>query len=352
MKRVLVAAWAGSNNLGDELLLEATIRMLRRRKADPVVISVDPDRTSREFDVEAVPHLNPLALRRAFESAAAMVFGGGGLLQDETSAWNLPYHLARLRMADRRGLPWAGIGLGASGITTERGRRQVQRGLTHHTEIVARDEESKDDLEDLGIQRVILGADLAWLLEPSRVAADDVITVTLRLPQSGRLLPGAITRPRGRDPEWVRTMAAALDGLARSMECSIRFVALESGSDDVLHRQVAAHVTVPHDLLTPTRQELLATMAASRGCVSMRYHGIITAAMAAVPGVALTFSPKLAAIAGDLGLPAIAPTPAALERLPDLLASPRPEAIAARAAGLRTRARVSEQAIDRLLGLS
>ena len=90
-------------------------------------------------------------------------------------------------------------------------------------------------------------------------------------------------------------------------------------------------------------------MAASRACVSMRYHGIVTAAMAAVPAVALTFSPKLAAIAGDLGLPAIAPTPSAIGHLPGLLSSPKPEAIAGHVDRMRLRAKASEAAIDRLL---
>lgn len=350
MTRVLVAAWAGSRNLGDELLLEATIGILRSNNTDPVVISLDPARTSAEFDVEAVPHLNPVTLRRAFDSADAMVFGGGGILQDETSAWNLPYHLSRIGMADRRGLPWVGIGLGAAGITTARGCRQVTKALRNHVEIVARDEDSRAALEELGVERVTLGSDLAWLLESPEVPTDDVVTVTLRLPQTGRWLPGALARPRGRDRAWTETMAAALDQLHRATGFAIRFVAFEAGSDDVLHRQVASRLTAPHELITPTRQNLLATMAASRGCISMRYHGIIAAGMAGVPGVALTFSPKLAAIAGDLGLPAIAPTPAATLRLSDLLASPRPDAIKALADELRERARASVRAVERLVG--
>ncbi len=349
MTRVLVAAWAGSRNLGDELLLEATLRLLRGRAVEPVVISVDPARTSAEFDVETVSHLNPLGLRKAFDSVDAMVFGGGGLLQDETSAWNLPYHLARIRMADRRGVPWIGIGLGASGITTARGAQQVRNALRNHHEIVVRDHDSMRVLEALGVERLTLGADLAWLLTPPPTTPEDVITVTLRLPQSRRLLPGALARPKGRDREWVGATASALDRVADETGHEIRFVAFEAGSDDVVHRQVAAAMAAPRHLLSPARSDLLAVMAAARGCVSMRYHGITTAAMASVPGVALTFSPKLAAIAGELGLPAIAPTPTAMGHLGDLLASPRPESIAVHAADLRRRATASVDAIDRLL---
>ena len=65
----------------------------------------------------------------AFDDADAMVFGGGGLLQDESSAWNLTYHLSRVGMADRRHLPWVGVGLGAAGITTRRGERTVADAL-------------------------------------------------------------------------------------------------------------------------------------------------------------------------------------------------------------------------------
>ncbi len=346
MTRVVVAAWAGSKNLGDELLLEATIRMLRARGMEPVVISVDPERTAEEFDVEAVHHLSRRALAAAFDGADAMVFGGGGLLQDETSAWNLGYHLSRVRNADRRGLPWVGIGLGAAGITTTRGERTVRRALRHHRMLVVRDALSHDRLHDLGIPNVALGADLAWTLPRPATEPADVCIVTLRLPQTSRWVPGAISQPKGRTPEWEATMAESLDRVHEVTGWTIRFVAFEAGADDVLHDRVAERMASPSESVIPTRTALLSTIGAARAIVSMRYHGIVTASMVGVPGVAVTFSPKLGGVADSLGLPAAPPTIAGIRTIPALalaLASvDASEEIA--------RASVNGQALDLLAG--
>ncbi len=88
--RAVVAAWVGSTNLGDELVFSVLRRLLADRGVEAAVPSLDPVGTAAAHQVEAFGHLDPRGLRRHLQSADARVFGGGGLLQNETSIWNLP----------------------------------------------------------------------------------------------------------------------------------------------------------------------------------------------------------------------------------------------------------------------
>src|SRR5690606_29444732 len=107
--RAAVAAWVGSANAGDELVHAG----LRRHLAD---LGVEP----------VVGGRARLVAGAALGRVDALVLGGGGLLQDETSDLNLPSHLAPVLAAR---VPAAGVGLGAGPLVTRAGRALVRRAL-------------------------------------------------------------------------------------------------------------------------------------------------------------------------------------------------------------------------------
>lgn len=90
-----VAGYYGFRNAGDEAILEAIARELKARGHQVVALSGDPRRTREEHDLKAFHRLNPLALL----GADLWLLGGGGLLQDATSALSLTYYLSVLRLA-------------------------------------------------------------------------------------------------------------------------------------------------------------------------------------------------------------------------------------------------------------
>ena len=299
--RAVVAAWVGSTNLGDELVFSVLQRLLADRGVKTAVPSVDPPGTAAAHQVEAFGLLDPRALRRHLRSADALVFGGGGLLQDETSIWNLPWHLSRIRAARRAGLPWAGVGLGASGLTTPGGRRRVAAALVDHTVVTVRDQPSAEMLTGLGVPRVVRSADLAWLAEPPDRRGSGILAVCLREPQTARWRPGALGAPARTPEATISALASAIDATVTSTGLSTRFVALDPVADHRLHCQVAERMTTPADTHRPTLDGLLAEFADVEVVVTMRYHGAVAAALGGATVTTLSLSPKLAALAGDLG---------------------------------------------------
>jgi polysaccharide pyruvyl transferase CsaB len=300
---VLVAGWVGSTNLGDELVLAGLLRHLRDLGAQPVVLSVDPDATARDHGVEAVRSGGPAALVAAAGGCDALVLGGGGLLQDETSPFNLPFHLARAWAAALRRLPRAGVGLGAGRLDTALGRRLVRASL-RGMPVSVRDPGSADLLAALGLPRPVVAADLALALPDVDVAPADRVVVCLRpWAGGGGLLPASV-RARLAPPQDAGALAAtagALDELHARTGLVPHLVALQADRDGPLHDAVADRMTAPVTTARPGLAALPAEVASGRVVVAMRYHGALCAVLAGRPAVLVGYSPKVDALAAELG---------------------------------------------------
>ncbi|MGH3442668.1 MAG: polysaccharide pyruvyl transferase family protein [Nitriliruptorales bacterium] len=356
--RALVAGWIGSTNLGDELVFAGLRRHLAARGVEVTAIAVDPLRTIEDHGVRTADHDDPAGIWGAVGRADVLVFGGGGLLQDETSPFNLPYHLARVWAGRLRHIPWAGVGLGAGPLRTVLGRRLVAASLGSATALSVRDNHSARLLEGLRIRDVTEAADLALALPEPAVEVEDTATVCLR-PWSGAggLLPVSVRARRDPTPEWfVPAAAAALDRLAKESGLRIRLVALQADRDGPLHDEVAARMDAAVTVARPGLEDVVAEIARGRIVVSMRYHGGIAAVLGGRPAVLLGYSPKVDALADELGAGAVGLgwSPDDLHRLVEaasaLLGDPRAEeAVAGARARLQERERRNGEVIDRLL---
>jgi polysaccharide pyruvyl transferase CsaB len=297
----VISGWAGSTNLGDELLGLALVRKVRACGVDPLVVSIDPDLTRTRFAVDAIDHRRWPAIVGAIGRADALITGGGSIIHDVTSKLNLPYHLARPRLAAALRTPFSAVGLGIGPLTTGAARWMTRRVLGRARTVGVRDEASADLLRELGVERVAVGADLALALPiPQVPVTPDRMVVSLRPPIPGGLLPVA-SRANRADEEWVEAMAAALDRAAELTGLAVRFVPMQTDRDDAVHRQVAARMRSPVTHAGPTLGTILDELAACRVVVSMRYHGAIGALMGARPAVLLEYTPKVGALAAEVG---------------------------------------------------
>lgn len=306
--RVLVAGWIGSTNLGDELVLAGLLCHLRALGVTPVALSVDPAATGRDHGVEAVRSGGPAALLAAAGSCDVLVLGGGGLLQDETSPFNLPFHLARTWAAAVRRLPRAGVGLGAGRLDTTLGRALVRASL-RATPVSVRDAPSADLLASLGLPRPVVAADLALALPDVQTPAKDRVVVCLRpWAGGGALLPASVrarlagTRDGAAAPDpALQATAHELDRLHDATGLVPHLVALQPDRDGPLHDAVAARMTGPVSTARPDLAALPGEVGSGRVVVAMRYHGALCAVLAARPAVLVGYSPKVDALAAELG---------------------------------------------------
>lgn len=349
-----MAGWIGSTNLGDELVFAGLRRRLAAAGARVAAISLDPAATRTAHGVGAVAHTDLPGLWRAVGTADALVLGGGGLLQDETSLANLPYHLSRPLLARLRATPWAAVGVGVGPLGSGLARR-LAGSLGRAVAVSVRDRPSAALLSSVGVAGVRLAADTALNLPaPAACPADRIVACLRPWGRTGRL-PVTGGRLAASTPDWFTVgAAAALDAASTTTGLEVRLVALDGDRDARLHTEVAGMMRAPVSCAAPDRDGLLEEVAASRVVVGMRYHAGIAAALAGRPCVLLAYSPKVGALAADLGGGArwrtwspqgVAGLPTAVRKMVD-----RDGDMAEAATRLRQREEVNGRVVERLLG--
>jgi polysaccharide pyruvyl transferase CsaB len=298
--RVLVASWLGSTNLGDELLFTALTRQLRARGVEPVGISTDPSATTATHGVEAVAHLDVAAWWSTARDAGRLVLGGGGLLQDESSRWNVPYHLARVGVGRAARARTVAVGLGGGELHAP--SRALVRAALRSVPIGARDRATVEQLRALGCTDVRLTADLALSLPPPTTTPEDELVVSLR-PRNvgGGWRPAAGNWQRGLPTDaQVDAIARTLDELADALGLALRFVALQADRDGPLHDAIADRVRrVAVTTVRPTVGTVLEEVARGRLVLGMRFHAAVAGLLAGRPVLAATYSSKVAELAAD-----------------------------------------------------
>ena len=312
--RIAVAGWFGSDNLGDELILRSLVGCLRARGVEPVAISIDPEETDRIHGIDAVAHPSPLdypKLRRALRETHGLVVAGG-LIQTETSVWNIPFHASRLHSA--RHLTGCAVGLGVGRVGGPLAV-PIARGVLRRLQaVVVRDHDSADRLLGWGLRNVRIGSDPVIGDRVDEVAPDDTICVILR-PPNRRGIGTAATKAAPPSPAGAADLAGALDAVSNSTGLSIRMVAFQDSRDTPIHRSIAERLGSGAELVSPGLTSVLEEVGRSRLVITMRYHGAIAALLHGRPAVLLDYSPKMASLAAEGGQ--WAPLLNPLEREPD-----------------------------------
>jgi len=321
-RRVLVSAWIGSENLGDELLFACLKRRLLELNTEVEAVSKDPAATKRLHNVPAVHHYDYAGVCQALLRSDALIFGGGGLLQDGTSALSLPYHLSRIMLAKALRVPFIGLGLGVGPIRLRASPSMLKFALRGHHGLTVRDEASAKLLRKYGISDVRVTADTVFSLNPPTAPARDQINLALRSYRHG-LIPERYRLNSG-DDRLESTLARALDDVARRTRLHLRFLAFEGRRDELFNRRVAAQMaTKDVSFASLHLGNVMEEMGRARLTIAMRYHGGVTSIVAERPVVLIGYAPKVAALARELGddCKYIAHEPEAIANLPQLVDS-------------------------------
>jgi len=300
--RILVSGWVGAANVGDELIFRSLAGKLHSRGVQVQVMSTDPQATRHLHGVEAVGWYDAPGVVRAIVQSDGVILGPGGLLQDETSIWNLPAHLHRIFIAKMARTPVLGLGLGVGPLNSRLGRR-LARAALGSTPITVRDTESAALAAETGLSDVTVTADMAFGLPIADVEPSDRIVASFRpFSGGGGIVPARQADLRSLGPnERVIAAATALDDLSHRTSLPIHLLGFEPERDAAHHRFIAERMTAPVTTAIATVDSAFEDVARARLVVAMRYHAVVSAIMAARPTVVIAYSPKVRAAAESLG---------------------------------------------------
>jgi len=149
---VLLCGYFGYGNTGDEAILSASLAALRRE--DPsrpiTVLASHPRRVARDHGVRAVGRFAPFGVIRELVRCQTLLFGGGGLLQDDTSLRSLLYYTALLRLGRVMGKEVILRAGGVGPLTRPISRRLAVKAL-QGVAVTVRDPASQILLASLGV---------------------------------------------------------------------------------------------------------------------------------------------------------------------------------------------------------
>lgn len=295
--RVALAGYYGFSNLGDELLLRASIEALERAgvgREEIVVLSNDPEGTSRDRGVASVSRWSLREVLVALTKSRTLLLGGGGLFQDSTSLRSCLWYWGLVRLARLCGArPWA-LGQSIGPLRSPVARWSTRDALRSCRPLHVRDAPSMAWAERLGL-RATHGEDLALTLEtPSREdrPREDRPTLLINV------------RPHADAGRFVEVIAPHVAAHARHGEAV--GVALSPEDEALLAGLREEGSLALSRVVRPTNMDDAAALwgGASRA-VGMRLHFAVLSALFDVPLAVSPYDPKVSAFAARVGAPCI-----------------------------------------------
>lgn len=327
--RFLLSGYYGYDNAGDEAVLAAILAQVSEQApgCEFVATSGAPDTTTKlhasaQYGLRCVGRDDFGGLWREIKQCDVFVSGGGSLLQDVTSLRNIVYYTGLIRLAQLARKPAMIYAQGIGPLKKPLSQKLTRAALqSKNTRVIAvRDPGSKALLEKIGVRKNIeVTADPVWALRPQggtthqRQNGSPVWMVSLR----SWLNAGV--------PDAEAALLATIREAAKAQNATLRFLAMQPARDRALTEALGV---APQEILATENMHPREIMALTSQCdlmIAMRLHALIFAAAQGVPCVAVSYDPKVSALAKLISAPVVAnASPEELAKLHAVNTAPPP----------------------------
>ncbi|WP_448522569.1 polysaccharide pyruvyl transferase family protein [Pseudothermotoga sp.] len=163
MRTATLFGYYGYDNLGDELLCEESIKLLREARFDRIYLLLKREKVKNFSQPQVVPidRFNPFQILKVIVKSDVVVCGGGGILQDQTSVKSLLYYASIVLIASMFRKPVLLLA-NSLGPLKHKVSKCVVRSLLKRKNVffIARDEASYRYAKIVGARNASLGTDL------------------------------------------------------------------------------------------------------------------------------------------------------------------------------------------------
>jgi polysaccharide pyruvyl transferase CsaB len=275
-KRLVIAGYYGYGNLGDEAIRVALCAALSKREClQPIWLVSQPQ------DTNEVNRARPLAIFAGLRRSAALILGGGGLLQNKTSTRSLLYYLSLILLARSLRRPVFLLGQGIGPINGCFAQAMTRFALSKVRYIGCRDRGSLDFVQSLGLKGMLDG-DLFFLTPPWEELLEeehkDKMRIVLSLKGTGE----------------AKQFIALLKGINARRNVSFVFLTFFPAEDRSLAESIVQQLDFPCRIVLPISAEKASTeLARADLLISSRLHPLEFALRTGTPMLAITEGPKI-----------------------------------------------------------
>ena len=299
--RALIVGYYGYGNAGDEALLSCLLQQLPKG-VTPVVLSQDPLATAQTyaaFEVVVCARRDGLKLWQLAQETDALIWGGGGLIQDVTS-WRSPiYYLGLMGLAQSQGSRTVAWAQGIGPLQRSWLQSLARRAFGGCTGISVRDRGSAALLENWGIP-YLEAPDPVWALEPVPMEVNG---------PSPRIAVVVREHPQ-LTPTRVAVLTQALAQLQAATGSHVLLLPFQLGAkpgspsaDETLAHLIAGQLSGAQVLRIRDPRQLRGVFEHVNWALVMRFHGLVMAAAAGCRCFGLSYDPKVSFLLEELGFP-------------------------------------------------
>ncbi len=295
---VIISGYYGFMNIGDEALLHAIIKDLRSFKSDIniMVFSKNVMETMKTHGVYSINRINLVKMLHAMKRAKLFIYGGGNIIQDNTSTRSLLYYLGTIWMAKRMGLKVMFYANGISPLRNSISKMLTRRIVNRVDVITLREELSKHELERLCINqpRVQITSDPTLTLEAADDSEVDAILKNEGIDGPGPFIGFSIRKWPGYE-KYIKIIAQAADYVINLYGAKPVFIPMQYPADLNIANMIVSKMK-GKGYIIKTKNSVSQTIGVIKKMdmlVGMRLHSLIFAACVNTPVVGLAYESKV-----------------------------------------------------------
>ncbi len=280
--KALIIGYYGSDNIGDEVLLSQTIRIIHEIRPDAEIRSLSycAAKTQETHGIGTVGRNKYFSIVKAIFNSDIVVGGGGSIIQNVTSNRSLVYYLALIRFATLLKKKVVLLGNGFGPVKGGFYRRITRNVLSGIDAFVARDEETLANLKTIGIgAKLELASDLSYYgYESSGDGRGRKVALNVRPWKNNSLIIDEMSKFAKRLVE---------NGY------EIEFLAMQKGKDEKLKEKIEERAGIEIPVIYNTVEGFLGGSGNYCAMVGMRLHALIWAGLKDIPFVGIEYDPKI-----------------------------------------------------------
>ena len=320
MKKILISAFIGSDNLGDQAIFESIVGRLHKNKdLDLAAFTLDRTKYKTTPFVRFIETLNPFRVTAEIYRCDLLVIGGGGIIQDETTVYNLIRHTYKAVAAWVLGKKYMFFAVGISPVRSKVNKILARVVLQNAEAVTVRDSRSKINAQSLGVtKKIVVTADPVVGLDveyKKQISKRPYVIVSLRhWFDIHRYIPVEIAQSLSlrsqkdglKYESFTSTLAQFFDWVIDNYKYRMIFLPFFDQRDDHIASDVIAKMNYSNLTKNISKQQTIpdtvSLIAGAECLIGMRLHSLIIGACVNTPFLALSYSEKVANFTHELGL--------------------------------------------------